>query len=188
MGLAYEVMLSAQRALSDPTFANNPQVWKRLQKWASDAFDGIVALHAPMSPLTWETNTLLLGSQQQSNRQTFRFPWPVEIIGFLPSIIIPPQESEAIVPGVDDIRVQIDIDSQNYMTSGDGLSTPAGGSVGNFVTLAAMSVITPRLVGYKLRTATPDIGFTYQWKQPVGVYQDAFISMAMFARRIAIGA
>lgn len=185
MSLSYDILRFGARALTDPQFASDPNVWKRLMKEARDAFEGIVALHAPMSPLTYESSALLQGSVQASNRIPFRFPWPVEIVGFFPTLVTPVTE-DGITPGIDDIRVQIDIDSNNYMTSGDGLSIPGnpGGTPGPFVTLSAMSVLVPRLVGYKLRTATPDIGFTYAWKQAAGTYSTTMISMAIFARKL----
>jgi hypothetical protein len=89
-------------------------------------------------------------------------------------------------PTINDVRVQIDTDAQNYMTSGQGVATPAGGTVGNFVSLPAISVLTPRLMGYKLRTPTPDIGFTFQWTQGPDFFNDALISVAMFVRRIQL--
>lgn len=183
MGLPYEVVRFADRALKDPSYASDPNILKKLLAWGKDAFEGIVALHAPMAPLTWESNALLVPSQPQSNRVPFRFPWPVEIIGFYPTLMVYGSE-EATAPTLFDIRVQIDTDAQNYMTSGDGVATPAGGTVGAFVTLAAMSVLVPRLLGYKLRTPTPDIGFTYQWKDTPTNFKSTMVSMAMFARRI----
>lgn len=185
MGLPYEVVRYCSRALSDPQYASDPNVLKKLLNWGKDAFEGIVALHAPMAPLTWEINTLFTADVVQSNRIPFRFPWPVEIIGMLP-IVRSVGNQEGVVPTVNDVRVQIDTDAQNYMTSGQGVATPAGGTVGNFVSLPAISVLTPRLLGYKLRTPTPDIGFTFQWVLGADVYNDALVSVAMFARRIQL--
>jgi hypothetical protein len=183
MGLPYEVVRFCARALRDPQYASDPNVLQKLANWGKDAFEGIVALHAPMAPLTWEVNVLFPSAQPQSNRQPFRFPWPVEIIGMLP-IVRSVGSQEATAPTINDVRVQIDTDAQNYMTSGDGVATPAGGTVGAFVSLAAISVLTPRLLGYKLRTPTPDIGFTFQWVLGPDQFKDALISVAMFARRI----
>lgn len=183
MGLPYEVLRWATRAIKDPNYASDPVVIDKLSRWAKDAFEGIVALHAPVSPMTWEVNTVLLNTTTESQRQPFRFPWPVEIIGMFPTVI-DITTGEAFSASTNHIRVRIDTDAQNYTTSGEGVTTPAGGTVGPYVTLSAMSVQVPRLMGYKLRTPTPDIGFTYQWKVVPTTFRSCFISMAMYARRI----
>ncbi len=187
MSLGYEVLRFVDRALADPTAASDPRLLSRLQKYAREAFEGIVALHAPASPMTWETRSILRGSTPQGPRVPFRFPRPVEIVGFFPSVIpILPASGGGTVPTTDSISCAIDTDNQNYMTSGDGISTNAGGTAGPFVTLSSLSVQVPRVVGYKLRNPTPDIGFQFQWKIDPGltpfIFRDVIIGMVIFAR------
>jgi hypothetical protein len=192
MSLAYEVLRFVDRATKRPADASDPRLLARLEAYARDAWEGIVALHAPASPMTWEVVTVLRGAVQLSNRVSFRFPRPVEIVGFYPTIIplATPTTTGILTPTTNTIAVSMDTDNQNYLTSGDGISTPAGGTAGPFVTLASMSVQVPRIVGYKLRNPTPDIGFTYRWKRdaaggvgtPPAVYFDTLISLAMYAR------
>jgi hypothetical protein len=139
--------------------------------------------------MTWEVNTLMDGAVQQTSRQPFRFPRPVEIVGFFSTLVIDPDaDNDLLTPSLDVIGVQIDTDNQAYLTSSDGISTPAGGKSGTFVTLSAMDVQVPRVVGYKLRNPTPDIGFTYRWKvltsATAPVFKNAMVSTAMFARYI----
>lgn len=188
MSLGYEVLRYVDRCFRNPTDAGDPRLLKRLESYAKEAFEGIVALHAPASPMTWEVNALMLGAVQTSIRQSFRFPRPVEIVGFFPSVVIAtPAGGGAVSPSADTIAVQIDTDNQAYLTSADGISSPAGGKASSFVTLSAMGVQVPRIVGYKLRNPTPDIGFTFRWKQDVtqvagGVYRDSMVSLAIYAR------
>jgi hypothetical protein len=172
------------RARRNPSDAGDPNLLARLEKYAKQAWEGIVALHAPASPMTWETRMIMRGATQTSNRTPFRFPRPVEIVGFLPTLVVL-STGGAITPSTDILQVSVDTDNQNYLTSGDGVSTNAGGNVGPYVTLSAMSVQVPRVVGYKLENPTPDIGFTYRWAQDVSggaVYKDCIIAMAMYAR------
>lgn len=186
MGLAYEVLRYVDRAMKRPADAGDPRLLAQLEKYAREAFEGVVALHAPASPMTWETVALFRGAAQQSVRSPFRFPRPVEIVGFFPTLQIL-TTGGATSPSLDSLSVSIDTDNQNYLTSGDGISTPAGGQAGPFVTLSAMSVQTPRIVGYKLRNPTPDIGFTYRWKLDTSggaVFKDVLISMCIYARYI----
>jgi len=185
MSLGYEVLRFVDRAYSDPASATDPRLLDRLAKYAREAFEGIVALHAPASPMTWETTVLMTGAVQTTARAAFRFPRPVEIVGFFPTVVpILPAAGGVTVPTTDSIAVQIDTDNQNYITSGDGISTNAGGSAGPFVTLSALSVSVPRVLGYKLRNPTPDIGFTYRWKLDVSTltFRNSLVSMAIFAR------
>lgn len=186
MSLAYEVLRYVDRAFKQPADASDPILLKRLQKYANEAWEGIVALHAPASPMTWECRTNLVGTAQRTNRIQFRYPRPVEIVGFLPTLIVYGTNPALITPSTDDLMVSIDTDNQNYLTSGEGVSSNAGGTAGPFVTLTCMSVQVPRIVGYKLRNPTPDIGFTFQWAQNVtggvAVYNSCTIAMAMYAR------
>jgi hypothetical protein len=184
MTLSYEVFRFIDRVRKQPADGSDPRLLARLETYAKEAFEGIVALHAPASPMTWESSVIMLGSVQTTNRISFRYPRPVEIVGFLPTLLVL-ETGGAITPSTDCIAVSIDTDNQNYLTSGEGISTNAGGTAGPFVTLSAMSIQAPRVLGYKLRNPTPDIGFTYRWKQSTAagaVYKDAIVSLAMYAR------
>lgn len=186
MSLSFEALRFVQRAFANPADASNPVLLNRLKNAAENAWEGIVALHAPASPMTWETRMLMRGATQTSNRTPFRFPRPVEIVGFLPILTIIPSDDDTLeTPSTDVLQVQIDTDNQSYMTSGDGISSNAGGNSGPFVTLSGVSVQVPRIVGYKLRNPTPDIGFTYRWSLSVAggaIYNDCLINMVMYAR------
>jgi hypothetical protein len=187
MSLGYEVLRFVDRVTRNPADGSDPRLLARLEKYAREAFEGIVALHAPASPMTWETRTILRGSTLLSPRVSFRFPRPIEIVGFFPTIIpILPATGGAAVPTTDAVACAIDTDNQNFITAGDGISTNAGGTAGNFVTLSSLSVQVPRVLGYKLRNPTPDIGFTYQWKIDPGltpfIFRDIIIGMTIYAR------
>ena len=66
MSLGYEVLRYVDRCFRNPTDAGDPRLLKRLESYAKEAFEGIVALHAPASPMTWEVNTIMVGSVQTS--------------------------------------------------------------------------------------------------------------------------
>ncbi len=184
MSLAFEVLRFVDRAFKSPADASNPVLLKKLEAYAKLAWEGIVALHAPASPMTWESVLIMRGAVQETTRTFFTFPRPVEIVGFFPTLIVL-TTGGAITPSTDVIKVRIDSDNQNNLTAGEGVSTNAGGSAGPYVTLSAMSVQVPRILGYKLTNPKPVIGFTYRWGQDVAagaVYKDCLVSMAMFAR------
>jgi len=184
MSLAYETLRYINRARRNPADAGDPNLLARLEKYAKQAWEGIVALHAPASPMTWETRMIMRGATQTSNRTPFTFPRPVEIVGFLPTLI-QVTTGALITPTTDVIQVSIDTDNQNYLTSGEGISTNAGGNIGPYVCLSAMSVQTPRVLGYKLENPKPNIGFTFRWALDVtagAIYEDCIIAMTMYAR------
>jgi hypothetical protein len=184
MSLAFEALKYINRARRNPADAGDPNLLARLEKYAKQAWEGIAALHAPASPMTWEVRMKMLGSVQTSNRTPFTFPRPVEIVGFLPTIITI-TNGALITPNSDVLQVSIDTDMQQNLTSGEGISTNAGGNVGPYVTLSAMSVQTPRILGYKLENPKPNIGFTFRWALDVSggaVYEDCIVALAMYAR------
>lgn len=185
MGLAFEVRRFVDRVRKQPSDGSNPSLLARLDKAAEEAIEGIVALTAPASPMTWEVNALVLGATQTTNRVAFKFPRPVEVVGFYPSLVLLGTGAGPTTPSLDSLSVSIDVDTQNYLTSGEGVSTIAGTQAGPYVTLAAMAIQTPRVVGYKLRNPTPVMGFTYRWKRDVSggaVFKDVLVSMALYAR------
>jgi hypothetical protein len=186
MSLAYTALRFIDRVRKNPTDGSDPRMLDILEKAAINAFEGIVALTAPASPMSWECNVNLLGTVQESNRVSFRYPRPVEIVGFYPTLVVFGANGALLTPSLDSISVSIDTDNQNYLTSGEGVSSNAGGTAGPYVTLSAMSVQVPRVLGYKLKNPTPVIGFKFRWKQATTavapIYNDTLISMAMFAR------
>jgi hypothetical protein len=184
MSLAFETLKFIQRVRRQPSDGSDPNLLARLEKYAKQAWEGIVALHAPASPMTWETRMIMRGTVQTSNRTPFTFPRPVEIVGILPTLI-KVTTGGLITPTTDVLQVSIDTDNQNYLTSGEGISTNAGGNIGPYVCLSAMSVQTPRIMGYKLENPKPNIGFTYRWALDVSggaIYEDCIIATTMFAR------
>lgn len=167
----------------NPAQANDPILLKQLEQLADNSADGSqAALIAPMAPWTWETRVVLTGAIPQSARQPLIFPRPVDVLGFYPTVIPITNTNGLITPTVNDIDVSIDTNAESNYSAGSGASTAAGGSAGPFVTLAAMGVQIPRLMCISITAPSPDLGMTFKWKRGTGFYQDAFISVAVFAR------
>lgn len=185
MSLPYEILNFIARVKSRPEDLSNPALLDRLGRMAKAGFDGaFVALFSPIADLTWETRVQLPGGTAQSSRQPLIFPRPVEIAGFFP-IVVPTTNGLGLLnPTTFDVDVSMDVNSQEYVTAGQGVSTPAGGTAGAFVTLANMSVQVPRLLGLKLTAPKPDLGMTFRWKRGAApqIYNDALISVGVFAR------
>jgi len=187
MSLPYSILKWVQGVRAGLFDARDPTVLDRLEREAKESWEGaLVALHAPIAPLSWETRAILPGTVQQTTRQPLIFPRPVEIVGLFPAVI-----PVSIAPGLRtatplDIDISIDVNSVDYLTAGQGVSTSAGGTAGNFVTLASVGVQVPRLHMTKLTAPKPDMGMTFHWKLPAAVgaaiYNDSFISVAVYAR------
>ena len=187
-GLRDTVLAAAQAAAANPVAANNPDMWRRLSDAAMNSFeDGFTALTAPNSPYTWEQRIILRGSQADSGRQAFRFPFAVDIVGFNPVVIsILPLVGGLLVPQIADIDVQIDLNNQNKITNSNGITTPGGTGASSFVGLSQIAVFTPRLFGLRLQGENPEVGFTTRWSQPppsaaAPFYNDCLIKVGIFA-------
>lgn len=194
--LSYAVLDFLSRVKLSPADATDPRLLGRLERMARAAFDGaMVALHAPVAPLTWEVNVLLsnvagAGVQPETPRVPLTYPRPVQIVGFLPVVVNAAAPAGAeLTPTTNDVLVSIDINNDERITNTQGFTTPSSGSGSTFVTLSSMSVLVPRLLMKLIDTPKPDIGFTFRYKRPNGVagatvYAPSIITMATFARYI----
>lgn len=189
-GLRDTVLAAAQMAAANPVAANNPDVWRSLRNAALNSFEeGFTALTSPNSPYTWEQRIILRGTQPDSGRQAFRFPFAVDIVGFVPRIVsILPLNGALLTATLDDVDVQIDLNNQNKITNSNGVTTPAGQGVtsSSFVNLASISVQTPRLFGLRLAGTNPEVGFTLRWTQPppspaAPYYNDVLVKVGIYA-------
>jgi hypothetical protein len=182
--LAYTVLDFIDRLRKQPDAATDPRLLARLERFARESWDGaFVALHAPMAPLTWEARALLPSASPETNRIPLRFPRPVEILGFFPTVI-DTDAATGVSHTLNTLDVSLDINATDRVTSGEGVSTAAGGTAGTFVTLAALGIQAPRLVGLKLRNSNPDMGFVFRSKRGSGVFNSALVTVATFARYI----
>ena len=166
-----------------PGDALHPALLRELERAADQSTDGLqAALIAPAADLTWETRVLLQGSSVQTARQPLVFPKPVDVVGLYPAVIAVTNTVGLITPTLNDIDVALDMNASQYFSSASGISNAAGGTAGSFVTLAALAIQVPRLFMLTLDAAQPDFGMTFKWKRGTGVYQDAIVTCAVYAR------
>jgi len=188
-GLRDTVLAAASLAATNPIAANNPDVWRSLRLAALNSFEeGFTALTAPNSPWTWEQRIVLRGSQADSGRQTFRFPYAVDIVGLNPVIvsILPLADPPVVNATIADIDVQIDLNNQNKLTNSNGVTTPGGTGASSFVSLGQIAIFTPRVMGLRLAGTNPEMGFTLRWTQPppsaaTPFYNDVLVKIGIFA-------
>ena len=191
MSLSQHVIDFVQRVREKPATGVDPAELAALRKAADEDLDGFhTALTAPNAPYSWENRVILLGAQALSERINFPFPQNMNLTGMNPTlvdlgVVAPTFVPGNVLPGLNDIDCQVDINNENFLTSLEGISSPVAGATrgGTFVTLASIGILVPRIVGLILESKTPQIGMTFRWKRGVGVYRDTVISVTMFVRR-----
>jgi len=181
--LSFEVRKYLDHIRKHPGDALNPVLLKSLEQKVDESNEGLrAALYAPEADLTWESRVILQGATNQTPRQPLVFPRAVDVVGLYPAVIPITNTNGLITPTLDDIDVALDMNSEKYFSSGSGISNATGGTAGQFVTLAAMGVQVPRLFILHLDAAQPDFGMTFKWKRGTGFYQDAIVTVAVYAR------
>ena len=189
MSLKAKILDFIATAKRSAGYASDPAVLRALEQGVlADWDNGWVTQVAPNAPLTWELGVQLLGSEQTSERQILRLPMACEIVGFFPTIEVL-TTGGAITPTISSIDVAIDVNNEEYKTNAQGSVLPpsAGGQTkdGTFVSLGAISVMAPRLLGLRFtndQAARTDLGMTFRWKQAANTYKDTIVRVAAFAR------
>jgi hypothetical protein len=197
MHLAYSIAEFLRQLEESPDKKPSAGLVAWLRAQARRGFEGaFVALHAPMAPFTWETFVDLHGAERETGRVAAQFRGPVEIVGFFPTVVpirpvADPLPAGQVLATPDDVLVNIDANEEDRYTNtkGEGQTSTAIGQLGAFVTLSSLAAQgnPGRLTGICLRNASPDLGFTYRWKQPPPAvapffFPDVIIGMAMFCR------
>jgi hypothetical protein len=187
MSLRQRILAYVSAARSSPVIASDPAELRALEKDALCTLEnGFATLAAPIAPFTWEVRTLLSNILNNTNRVKFAFPWRVNVVGMQATLsIVAPRVGVLPDPVLNDIDCMVDVNNSAFLTGNDGLTTPVGQGGNNFVTLATLSIQTPRLLGLALEgESKPELGFTFRWKQPPPVagplYQSAIVSVALF--------
>jgi hypothetical protein len=193
--LKQRVLDYVQRARRTPTSASDPQNLDALEKSVWNSVDGdFAATHAPIAERDWEAGDVLLGSIVQTQRIVMPFPYAVEVVGLNPVIVpLSTGPQGAIAPILDSIAVQIDINSEQTMSSAAGnfgptAAAPQAVKDGSFVSLSSIGVAATtgnRLRRWKLTQGSREVGLTFKWKRGAGVYLDTLIAVTFFVRRLS---
>lgn len=188
--LRYDVMEFIARARQKPGMASDPGELEKLSNAAKNDWGGSFgALNAPISPYTWEQRIILPTATAVTSRINFRLPFAVEIVGMIPTLEDVQVAAGGVIPTLNSIDVQIDLNSNEFLTTANGVTTSAtpGQTGGTFVSLSTIALLSPRNFGVRLIAPNPDIGFTFRWKRGANVYRDTLIGVALLCRRIAQG-
>lgn len=129
------------------------------------------ALVVAASQKSWEAQTELLATQQETRRIPITFNRPVIIIAAYPSVVVSsnPAGLNITNPGLDDINVYFDISGNERFTSRFDDNSPPGQEAGQFVTLGGFRDTTggARILDIEPTDAAPTIGVMYSWKVPI---------------------
>jgi len=171
------------RVRSRPVLGSDPAELEALTRAVREStMDGFAAESAPVAPYRWEQRIQFLGSQLQSNREQFVFPFGVEVLGYIPTIVSLDTPPGALAPTIDDIDVAIDVNQQQYVTNANGVTTPGGTQGGNFITLRTIQILDAALFRLQIVGVNPVMGFTLRWKRGANIYQDAIVGIGIVAR------
>jgi len=181
MNLGYTVLDFIQRVRQQPADATDPRLLGRLEAMAKQAFSGaFVALMAPLARDTREVRVLLPNAlTTPTNRQSVIFPQPIEILGFNPIVT---NAGAGTAPNPSEIDCAIDINNEQNLAASDGVSSPAGGTMAQFISLPNFSILTPRMMGLRVESPKPDVGFQFKNKRPGSGAADAFVCVGIFYR------
>jgi hypothetical protein len=141
------------------------------------------ALALPVANYGDEIEVPLLASREQSEAGTFNFPEPVIIVGAHASVIRNADEEEGLlIPGLDDIAVQLQSNKRNFWTAQQKGSALDGDAGAQWNTLSALSV-RERYLCISLPDANPIVSAKFKWKrftQGTPYYVDALVSLCFF--------
>jgi hypothetical protein len=150
----------------------------------------LVAHVCPATSRTWEASAILRGARQTTGRVPIPFTRPVVVVAIYPSISVVSQPNPALpVPVLDDIRVFMDISSNERLTSRFDPTTTPNTEAGQFVTLGSFRDTTggARVFMKELREPSPVIGVNFEWKRDVtgGPYfADVEVALALHCQFI----
>ena len=131
------------------------------------------ALVTRASKFTWEAQTVLLATDQQSAEVNVEFPRPVQIVSMWPSISVHSGLDTLPVPDTDDLLVSLfqDIGSEQRLTSRFDSTQPNGVSTQPNVTLGSYrdSTSGARVVNIELNPdgGRPVLQVRFAWKRDV---------------------
>ncbi len=178
----FDFVRAVQRS---PELGSNQAELARLESAAINSYEGMFAANsAPIAKYTWEVATPFSGSDDETDRIPIRIPLPSKIIGM--QVWIEPTSSGGVAPTLSSLLVSLDINNEKRLTSQQGQITTGAQVDSVFVTAGSICVAFAgggglRLFGWRIDNTTTDIGFTFRWKRGAGVYDDAIISVSLFA-------
>lgn len=145
--------------------------------------DMMVPRMKPVAADTWEIRARLPAASEESARIPLELPGPGTIIGVHVTVIQTTNAGGRLLPTVDNILLQLDLDFKETFTSSedDGQTTPAGRGA-EYVTLSALDTEFRDLC-IEATSSRPDIGVTFRWRNfNAALYEDAEIGIAFFVK------
>lgn len=164
---------------------NDANLIDRLKRAAKNVWEGrFVAMQAPMAPDTWEIKVPLAKADAQAEG-SIRFDRPIRIIGILPIVTLTAAVGGDVAATPDDLEVRLVVDGERNFTQGN--QDVATGQRADFVTLSAMGILTPRLVGRIITNPSPTVTATIKGKRGAGVYAPCDVRLAFFTEYLEGG-
>jgi hypothetical protein len=129
------------------------------------------ALVVAATQKSWEAQTELLATQQETRRIPITFNRRVIILAAYPSVVVSSNPAGLIMlnPTLDDINVYLDISGNERFTSRFDDNSAPGLEAGTMVTLGGFRDSTggARILNIEPTDAAPTIGVVFSWKAPI---------------------
>jgi hypothetical protein len=178
--LADVVLSLVSRAKARPNAALDPETVRVLERMAYDDASSLFgALHAPVAEDTVEIHSRIAAINSESVSEPLVFERPVEILGFLPTLVDEALPAPSRVATLSDILVELKDSQRSSITQGQGSKAGAGSTL---VTLASISILAPRLFRKRLDGPSPRLDVKFSMKLGANVYRDTRVSLAAFVR------
>lgn len=172
----------------NPALAVDPGRLAELERWAAqDLGSSSVATSAPVATLTWLVRAVLLRANDASAVvQIETFGRPVEIVGFLPSVL-PITAGNDVVPPIHafDVNVSRTAGDKRNITSGN--QTVEQPNVRqDFSGLDALSAtVGNRLISWRIPEAQTNLSIQFRWALDAAIrtaldYADVQITLNIF--------
>lgn len=183
--LIYDVRRFLADARRNPARAVG-EALDELERAVDREFDGaFVAQTSPVARDTWMARAQLAAGAPESAPITVPLGEPVEIVGFLPTVLAlgdtpPPPEA---------IDVWIEANRRDTITARAETGVAAGDDI-RVVNLPMISAaVANRLIGWRLTAADPTIAVKFRWAVPLATvaaqgWSDAQVSLGLFVRPI----
>lgn len=184
--LEYDVKNYIAAVRRNPALAGDPGLLEELDQAANEGMENtFVTTATPIADYTWEARATFAGDADESPALIIRYPWPVRIIGLIPTVrpAVLPIAGGGVAPLLEDVLVSMTVNNEdNYTSIGDPSNTTNAGER-EFVTLSTLNVLLPRLTMITIETPTPVVEFVCRWKQGANTFVDSIVGIAAMHQR-----
>ncbi len=149
------------------------------------------ALSQPVAKYTWEVQSTLSRTSEETRRIPIKWQRPVKIVGMYPTVIAGTSVGGGLlIPTVNDILVVLNANQKDRYTNRleDVASTGLGESYVTLGSLSTSQAAGNRMLEIELNVPAPQLDVAFRWKRPptggVALYEDAIVGLCLFCNYV----